>query len=603
MTEPPTTSVPAPGPPAPGPPAPGADTARIRASFLDAHRQEYARQVRWLLLGRVVVILLALLILLVYEEGTPRIFEAAHVTLVVAMGIAALHLAVFGYGVVKDIERFVLVGVALDVTITSLLAYFTGGILNPGLSGLFFATILAAAICISDRAGVVVASLATAVQAATALAYGWAANGGPRLPLVHPALYDDVPTRWGRVTANLIAVLLAYHGVALLASRLPYRISAVRLLYDEVIERMREGLVAIDRRGLIVLVNREACRLLNWSRPQSLIGRRFEDVLRRREDRTVLDVLARGSDVQAELTLTIRDRPPMDVEVVTTVLKGARGEVRGVVGIFRDLSQKRRLEEMERRVARLAGTEEMAMGIAHEIRTPLASIRGAVQELARQALTDPADRKLAEIVRRESDRLDRILQQFLDYARMRPPAHAPLDLWRLAEETAILLAQRPDAAEVEIDCPPTGPFMVHGDADQLRQAILNVGKNALEAMAGTPAPRGRHRLSLTFDRVDLTMRKGAERALAAMRGVELAIDNDGPPITAADGERIFSPFFTTKTGGLGLGLAISQKIVRLHGGTMTADAGRLGGACFRIQLPVWEPSEEPAASATPPAVT
>ena len=330
-----------------------------------------------------------------------------------------------------------------------------------------------------------------------------------------------------------------------------------------------------------------------WSHPGSLLGRRFEEVLRRKEDRTVLEVLARGTDVQAELSLTIRGRTPMDVEVTTTVLNDSNGQVRGVVGIFRDLSLKRRLEEMERRVARLSGTEEVAMGIAHEIRTPLASIRGSVQELTRSLPADASDRKLGEIVRRESDRLDRLLQDFLDYARMRPPLSGPVDLGLLCAETVELLKLRPNAVGVTITCAAPAKCVVHGDGAQLRQALMNIGVNAIDALAGAPArsdpTRGaeRGRLEIVFNEVQLPQRsEGPERRLEARNGIEVAFDNDGPRIAQIDSERVFTPFFTTKQGGLGLGLAITQKIIRMHGGTVVCDDGAIGGACFRIQLPL-----------------
>lgn len=553
-------------------------------SFLETHRRDYAEQVRRLLLVRVVIILVCLAILLIYEEGRPRLLAGAHVAMIAATAVSAVHLFVFRW--VRNYERFVVIGLVFDFLFAAALCYLTGGILNAGSTVLFFATILEAVLFVSDRAGFIVASAATAALALIALAYWFANQSTLELPAVAPALYEYVPLRWGRVIGNLIAVLVAYHGVALLASRLPYRVSTVRILYDEVIERLREGLVAIDKRGHIVLVNREACRLLNWSHPGSLVGRRFEEVLRRKEDRTVLEVLARGTDVQAELSLTIRGRTPMDVEVTTTVLSDSNGQVRGVVGIFRDLSLKRRLEEAERRVARLSGTEEVAMGIAHEIRTPLASIRGAVQELTRSTPQDGADRRLGEIVRRESDRLDRLLQDFLDYARMRPPLSGPVDLGLLCAETVELLRRRPNAAGVTIEGPAAARHVVQGDGDQLRQALTNIGVNALDALAGGDPARPR-RLLISFNEVELPQRsEGPERRLEARRGVEVAFDNDGPPIPPVDVERIFTPFFTTKQGGLGLGLAITQKIIRMHGGTVLCDGGALGGVCFRIQLPL-----------------
>jgi two-component system, NtrC family, sensor histidine kinase PilS len=557
------------------PPTPSA--AEAANSFVEAHRREYAEQVRRVLLVRVVVILVCLAILLIYEEGTPRLLAGAHMAMILATAVSAVQLLAFRW--VVNLERFVLVGLAIDFLFATALCYLTGGILNAGSTVLFFATILEAVLLVSDRAGFVVASAGTVSLTGIAIVYWFGNTSTLQLPAVAPQLYEYVPLRWGKITGNLVAVLVAYHGVALLASRLPYRVSTVRILYDEVIERLREGLVAIDKRGHIVLVNREACRMLNWNHPGALTGRRFEEVLRRKEDRAVLDVLARGADVQAELTLQIRGKSPMSVEVTTTVLTDGAGGVRGVVGIFRDLSLKRRLEEAERRVARLEGTEEVAMGIAHEIRTPLAAIRGAVQELTTHAFQDLGDRRLGEIVRRESDRLDRLIQDFLDYARMRPPLSGPVEVAQLVTETIELLRRRPDAATVDIACPTdAGPFVTRGDADQLRQAFLNIGSNALDALGG------KGRLVITFAQAQLPLRH--EGRVEARHAVEVAFDNDGPPIPRADAERIFAPFFTTKRGGLGLGLAITQKVLRMHGGSVTCDEGALGGACFRVLLPL-----------------
>ena len=560
-------------------------TARLAGSagvsFLEHHRRAYARQVQWLLVSRVAVILACLAALLLYEEGDPRQFASAYATLVAALGLAAGQLAWLRRA--GDLERMVGLAVVLDLLTETAVTYFTGGIYNVGFAFLYFGTILTAVLLLSERAAFLCASAASTALALTALVYWWASNsGGLRLPLVDPALYEDAHLRWGRVTANLIGVTLAFHGVAFLGTQLPYRMSRVGILYDEVLERMREGLVAIDRRGHIVLVNAEACRLLNWGRATNLLGQPFDRVLRRREDRKVLEILARGEDVHCEVLLEIRGRAPLPVEVMTSVLVDARQGVRGVIGIFRDLTLKHRLEEMQTRLDRLTSTEEMAQGLAHELRTPLASIRGAVQELTTRELQDDADRRLSDIVRRESDRLDRLLQQFLDFARMRPLIRQRLELRRLCEETVLLLRRRPEAQAVQIECDPGAEHWVSGDPDQLRQALLNVGANALEAVNG----QGSVRFSLGPEERPL-LSTGPERRLDSRPGVELRIEDDGPnPIPADQRSRVFLPFFTTKKGGMGLGLAITQKILRLHEGDITCGGGARGGTCFRLWLPL-----------------
>jgi PAS domain S-box-containing protein len=557
--------------------------ARLR-SFLEDHRQEYERQVRPFLVARVLVVLTVVVILLVYEEGNPRRFSSAYGVLVAALGLCAAQLAWLRWA--QDLERLVVQAVVLDVALAAALTYLTGGIFNIGFVFLFFASILSAVVLISDGAGYLVASFATVSLLAVAFLYYSAANGSIDPPLLEASFYQEVVQRMrpGRVTANLIGMGLAFLGVAFMGSRLPRRLSQAQVVYDEILERLGEGVVAIDRRGRLLIANAEARRLLNWTRAGTLVGRRYEHVLRRRADRQVLDLLARGANSTVELELELRDKAPLPVEVKTTVLQdlSGPGRVRGVVGIFRDLSLRKRMEEAETRVARLLDVEQMALGIAHEIRNPLGSIRGAVQELADRTLTDEGDRKLAGIVRRESDRLDRILQQFLDFARMRPPIRRTLDVRTLVEETATLLGKRDEGHGVKIQVVPGAGFQVVGDPDQLRQAFLNVGVNALEAMAG----EGNLQFSLRPASLAALGKEGDLRRLGSRPAVEVAIANDGPALGEEEARQLFTPFYTTKKGGLGLGMSITQKIVRTHEGDVHCDRGPLGGVCFHILLPL-----------------
>lgn len=562
-------------------------------SFLAVYRRQYARQVQSFLLARVAVLVVCLFTLLIYEEGRPQIFANGYVTLVLGLAFASLQLAWSRRA--TNLEFLVTTAIAADLVVEALLAYFTGGIYNLGFAFLFFASILAAVLLLSDGAGIAVASIASVALATIALAFGLAGKlPGYRPPLVHPEIYQLGDLRWGRAVANLIGATLGFFTVALLTARLPSRLGRSQVVYEELLERMVEGVVAIDRRGRILLANAEARRLLNWGhRPADLIGRPFEDALRRREDLQILQILGRGVDALVELELELRGRGTIAVEARTTVLRDSNGRVRGVVGSFRDLTLRRQLEATEARLARLADVEAMALGIAHEVRNPLGSVRGAIQELAERALTDPSDQRLAAIVREESGRIDRIIQQFLDFARMRPPIRQRLDLWQLVDETAELLRRRPGAAEVAIEVgPPPAQRFVQADPDQLRQAVLNVGINALEAMGG----RGRLRFQLAPARLAQRRRQGNTADLAEVAGLALDIENDGPPLGPEAQRSLFTPFFTTKRGGLGLGMAITQKIAREHGGDIECLASELGGPRFRIVLPSAPEAGSPAPS-------
>jgi PAS domain S-box-containing protein len=556
-------------------------------SFLEAYQGEYAQQVRVFLVGRALLTAACLLILLIYEEGVPRLFAGAYVTLIAALAVAAIQLLAFRSS--RRFERLAVSAVVVDVIVASVICYLTGGIYNIGFAFLYFAAILAAVVLISDRAGYLVATLAIVAMVAVAGFYGVAASNAVEPMLVHPKLFEEIVSnmRPGPVTANLIGILLAFLGVAILGSRLPRRLGQAHVVYDEVVEHMAEGVVAIDRRGRILLANAEARRLLNWDNAGILVGRGFEDVLRRREDRRVLEILTRGRNVNVELELKIRDREPVPVEITTTVFQHESLDptlVRGVVGIFRDVSLRRRVVQVEARLSRLQDVEQMALGIAHEIRNPLGSIRGAVQELSAHAFEDAADQKLAAIVRRESDRLDRILQEFLDFARMRPPIHQRLDVGELLEEIVLLLGKDDQARGVSIECEIEPGFWVRADPDQLHQAFLNIGSNGLEALSGKGT------LVVRAERVQVSRRlvDTGQRTLESLDAVDVTISNDGPSPDEDQLARLFTPFFTTKQRGLGLGLAITQKIVQSHGGDVFCEVVAPQGVCFHVRIPLAE---------------
>lgn len=593
-------------------------------AFFDAHHHDLARGVEWLLVGRLMIVLGCLVLVLLLDQGIPANF-AAYSLLVFAALLSAGYLLVFRYRPVQNLELFVQAQIVGDVLLESILVYTTGGVYDMGFVVLYFASILSASLLVSERAGFVIASTATVSLALVALAYAVSKDMGMTPPLVNAELVHNVDVKWNEVVTRLIQAGFGFHLVAALAALFPYRMTRVRILYDEILDSMREGLVAIDNAGRIVFVNREARRLLNWEGLKRLEGRRFTEELRRREDAKILELLTSEQDIQEEVELELRGRGVFALDVKTTVLRDGRDRVRGVIGVFADATQKRLVAEMETRLARLEGTEEMALGIAHEIRNPLASIRGAVQELVRtgDSRWSDDDRKLASIVHRESDRLDKIVGEFLAFARNRPPERHPFDVARLVEEVALLIAQREDAKPFDVKADVQGgPFVSLVDAGQLRQVLLNVGINAIEAMkkqeapaplpsaAGTPAastPSGgrrreaRGRLQFVVRATELPARSalpGGGSLVAARPSVEVAVDDDGPGVPVEQRTKVFMPFFTTKKAGLGLGLALVQKIVRDHGGDVRCESSASGGARFRIVLPLVEDPARPAPGTT-----
>jgi signal transduction histidine kinase len=226
---------------------------------------------------------------------------------------------------------------------------------------------------------------------------------------------------------------------------------------------------------------------------------------------------------------------------------------------------------------RLAALGEMSAGLAHEIRNPLAAIKGAVQYLDPGKL--PADdRQFLEIVVDEVNRLNGVVTQFLDYSRPLKPAMEPTDVNEILERTFKLLhPQVPSDVAVELDL-AAGVPPVASDAEQLKQVFLNLALNAFQAM-----PRGgRLRVTTRVQRDDLAFwREGSRKADA----VEIRFHDTGPGIPEDARESIFVPFYTTKEKGTGLGLAICQRIVKAHGGTIGVRTPADGGAEFLVRLP------------------
>jgi len=252
-----------------------------------------------------------------------------------------------------------------------------------------------------------------------------------------------------------------------------------------------------------------------------------------------------------------------------------QGMQRGLVGVFKDLTQLRYLEEEMRRREWLASLGEMSAGMAHEIRNPLGALAGAMQMLRQDVGSDETSQRLMDIAIREARRLDHIITEFLQYAR--PPALnvAPQDLNKVLADTLDLIQHetrsRTGIAIASRLAP--GPLMAQVDQDQLKQVFWNLAANAFDAM-----PRGGTLTIATgLRRVDVG---GCREDL-----IEISFHDSGEGIPKQNFDKIFLPFFTTKKEGSGLGLAQVHRIVELHDGWIKVESEVGAGAKFVVCLP------------------
>jgi two-component system, NtrC family, sensor histidine kinase PilS len=244
------------------------------------------------------------------------------------------------------------------------------------------------------------------------------------------------------------------------------------------------------------------------------------------------------------------------------------GVTTGFVITFQDLTQVRSLEETSRRQDRLAAIGRMAASIAHEIRNPLAAMRGSIQMLRSEVPNDSSQAELMEIILRESDRLNNIITDFLSYARPRSLVPARVDVGDLLHQTFALLHHSPEIGEnqtVAADVPDEHLF-AEADEGQLKQVFWNLARNALQAM-----PQG--------GTLRATLAKNSNSRL------RIAFTDTGRGMSPDQVEHLFEPFSST-TGGTGLGLSIVYQIIRDHGGTINVRSREGQGTTITVELPM-----------------
>jgi two-component system sensor histidine kinase PilS (NtrC family) len=268
-----------------------------------------------------------------------------------------------------------------------------------------------------------------------------------------------------------------------------------------------------------------------------------------------------------------------------------QGRTTGMVGVFKDLTQIRDLEEEMRRKDWLASLGEMSAGMAHEIRNPLGALAGAMQMLRKDLHADETSQRLMDIAIREATRLDTIITEFLQYAR--PPALnlGEHDLNKLLAETLDLVQHEARTrTNIRIEAKPSPDALVgQVDQDQLKQVFWNLATNAFDAMPNG----GQLTISTGCRSIDVGGRKGDV--------IEISFQDTGEGISKKNLDNIFLPFFTTKKQGSGLGLAAVHRIVDLHGGWIKVESREREGSRFVVCLPrsavggvrLWHEGREP----------
>lgn len=459
--------------------------------------------------------------------------------------------------------------VVFDILLVSALVYLTGGARSLFVP-FYFAAILSACFFLSEGVAVGYAAFVAILLSGVTVAY--TVGGREGLPYLPP---EWLATRGGPAPYGYLLLQgVSSFIIAFLGGRLAAGLRRAEHLNEVILANLTDGVVAVNRAGVVTFVNPEARRLLGLAPEEPCEGAPAQSFLAPEEGADLETVLATGGTRRRASRRAWPDGRACDYEIRTSPLRGPRGRVTGALIVLADLAVRKRMEEALRRAERLESSAELAAGIAHEIRNPLASVRACAQELAKVARpADPDEARMLDLIVRESDHVNRIVSGAIDFARPLRPWIRPVDLAALVAETVevarLRFSEIPGDWRITIDIAPGADLMA--DPDLLRQVFINLIHNAFQAME--------------FGGGTLAIEAAPSADGRGEPGVRIAFSDSGPGLSEAAMASLFKPFYTTKVGGTGLGLAVSHRIVQAHGGEMRVESSPGGGARFVIWLP------------------
>ena len=471
-----------------------------------------------------------------------------------------------------------------DAVLVSAFIYVTGGVTSY-FSSLFLLPIIEAS-TVRFRRGAVQVAILTAIlymaivsgqylDAFAALPETWQLQVPVQLPSLRFAQYTVAINLFGFVAVALLAGSLA-EGLRSAGAQLEdasHQIEDLRAFNEYVIDSLLSGLVTADAAGRVLTLNRAAATITGLPAEQA-VGRDIGDVLQLpAQFRARLDTLGDTRSLRIDLQYRTGDGRLLDIGMTATTMAVPTGGT-GYLITFQDVTDMKRLERHARLQQRLAAVGEMAAGIAHEIRNPLASMSGSIQVLRQELPLTEEQAQLMDIVLRESERLNDTIRSFLAYARPQRFAVARLDVSQVMQDTALLLRNSPDVKKghvVDVQV-PAEPVWFEADEHQVKQIVWNLATNGLRAMS-----QGGHlRLSVTTDYAsDLTS-----------ADVVLSVEDQGCGIPAEELDGIFQPFRSSFEKGTGLGLAIVHRIVTDYNGVIQVSSTVGTGTTVRVRLPV-----------------
>jgi two-component system sensor histidine kinase PilS (NtrC family) len=537
-----------------------------------AGKTSLGRKLWWLIIGRLAVAIVLVMARIVWiSDRSDASWTEIVPTLLIIIGLTVVYS--LAHSISRTLPFQARLQFAVDILLVSWLNWTTDVIHSPYIA-LYIVIIAASSLFLGPRDSIIT-SLGCAV-AFTASALAVLAGYG-----THSAqTMMEVGTSQTAQTIGLFD--LAFLVVGLLSARLAERqsrsdvrliaatqsLANLRALHERIVESIRSGVVTTDLEGRIYTFNAAAEEITGYKQMDvrgqdaSIFFGEIKEIIA-----SSLDIHSTQASPRFEADCLTADGLRLRLGFTISPLFSEGGDTTGTVITFQDLTQIRALEETSRRQDRLAAIGRMAASIAHEIRNPLAAMRGSIQMLRADMAGDSSQKELMEIILRESDRLNRIISDFLSYARPRSIIQTSVDVGELLQQTFMLLRHSAEINKSHLieEQVPAKPALVNADSEQLRQVFWNLSRNAFQAMPAGGTLRA-------------TVHENSNDRL------RITFSDTGRGMAPEQVEHLFEPFSST-TGGTGLGLSIVYQIIRDHGGTINVRSREGHGTTITIELP------------------
>ncbi len=565
-----------------------------------AVKSELQNRLQWLMFLRATIVTFFLGIAIIIQLQRDTSYQAPYLMYLYGLIATVYILTIIYAGLLYtaiNLKQLCYVQLFLDILLITALLFITGGV-NSIFSFMYSIVIMGASILLYRSGGFI---LATAASICYSLLISLQAAA-----LIHPlqsAVFIARGYAEERLLFPIIVNVTAFYLVAVLSSFIAEQARKTRIQLDErqldlktlqalnehIIQSINSGLVTLDRTGKIITFNRAAEQITGYAFAQ-VSGRPVAEIF----PLLVIPVSTGDAPLSApvlsrcEAPFTRADGKELRLGFSHSRLRDGSGREIGTILVFQDLTPLKEMEAYVRRVDRLAAMGRLVAGIAHEVRNPLTSISGSVQVLQKNLHLSDHDRRLMEIVVRESNTLNQLISNFIQFARPNSQKREVINLKNLVEETLQLFHNSPDCRQtIHISYAVPDNVCFNADAQQFKQVLWNLLINAAQSInhdGGVITIHGRYLDSEPAGEVE------SDTAIlipeTGSRHVEISVQDSGCGIAENDQDKIFEPFYTTKEQGTGLGLAISYRIIEEMGGTISFTTKQGVGTCFTVRVPV-----------------